>query len=116
MSGFSIGAGLAAVDIEANCARTFGCCRMHLVAPTRFKEANIFQINSFEKKKLCLAGFVHLFFFFKQSNVYKGRQGRRNKNRLLSTESARIQQQAEHLRLIRNRNICYFSLSNHAQD
>ena len=59
MYGFSIGAGLAAVDIDASCERTFGCCRVHLAA--RFKEANIFQINSFEKKKFCPAGFVHLF-------------------------------------------------------
>ena len=64
MSGFSIGAGLAAVDIDASCERTFGCCRVHLVAPTRFKEANIFQINSFEKKKFCPV----LFTFFSSSN------------------------------------------------
>ena len=41
MSGFSIGAGLAAVDMGA---RTFCWTRRHFVAPIRFKAANIFQL------------------------------------------------------------------------
>jgi len=50
ISGFSIGAGLAAVDIEAKLARTFGCCRRHLVTPTRFKDPNILDsFSSFEE-------------------------------------------------------------------
>ena len=43
MSGFSIGAGLAAVDMGARLARTFCWTRRHFVAPIRFKAANIFQ-------------------------------------------------------------------------
>ena len=44
MSGFSIGAGLAAVDMGAKLARTFCWTRRHFVAPIRFKAANIFQL------------------------------------------------------------------------
>ncbi len=42
ISGFSIGAGLAAVDIEAKLATTFGWALRHLAAAVRLKFANIF--------------------------------------------------------------------------
>jgi len=43
MSGFSIGAGLAAVDIDAKLARTFCWVLRHLAAATLFKFPNIFR-------------------------------------------------------------------------
>jgi hypothetical protein len=42
MSGFSMGAGLAAVDIAAKFAKTFFWWSRHLEPPNRFRDPNIF--------------------------------------------------------------------------
>jgi hypothetical protein len=42
MSGFSMGAGLAAVDIAAKFAKTFFWWSRHLEPPKRFRDPNIF--------------------------------------------------------------------------
>ena len=50
MSGFSMGAGLAAVDIDAKLARTLGWVLRHLAAATRFKLPNISADFSIRKR------------------------------------------------------------------